>query len=244
MKQIVLLIVSLFFVVGMPFVGAAGDVNINIGVPPPPAPVQEPPPPLEFAGPPDVVVVPSGTSDVYLVPNMAGLYFSGGNWYRFHRGYWFRASLYSGPWITIREALVPGAVVVIPPDYVLGMPPGYHRIHYGDFHGHWRDWGRNHYWNRYGWYKDHSHHHWGGRDFRKPPLVGHHGGPGDRGKNFGGNKVGPGRKAGEQGKVALGGRTTGAGPKVGAQRAPGPGGPAGGKAGGAGSKAALPPKAQ
>ena len=44
--------VSLFFVVGMALVGAA-EVNININVPPPP--------PLEFAGPPDVVVVPSET---------------------------------------------------------------------------------------------------------------------------------------------------------------------------------------
>jgi len=162
MKQIVLLMVSLFFALGMPLVGAA-QVNINISVPPPP--------PLAFAAPPDVVVVPSGTSDVYLVPDTVGLYFYGGYWYRFYGDHWFRASLYSGPWIIIAESLIPPAVVVIPPDYILGLPPGYHRVHYGDFHSHWRDWGRNHYWNRQGWYRDHSQHHWGGRDFHRPPLA-------------------------------------------------------------------------
>ena len=166
--------VSLFFVFGISFVGAA-EVNINISVPPPP--------PLEFAGPPDVVVVPSETNDVYLVPDNVGLYFYGGYWYRFHGGYWFRASLYTGPWITIGESLVPPAVVVIPPDYILGLPPGYHRIHYGDFHSHWRNWGRNHYWNRHDWYRDHSRHHWGGRDFHRPP-IGHRGGDVHRKTDF------------------------------------------------------------
>lgn len=157
MKQIVLFMVSLFFVVGMPLVDAA-EVNINISVPPPP--------PLEFAGPPDVVVVPSETSDVYLVPNTVGLYFYGGNWYRFYGDRWFRASVFNGPWVTIREHLVPRVVVGIPPDYILGLPPGYHRVHYGDFHSHWRDWGRDHHWNRQTWYRDHSQHHRGGREWR------------------------------------------------------------------------------
>jgi hypothetical protein len=166
MKQIVLLMVSLFFVVGMALVGEA-QVNINISVPPPP--------PLEFAAPPDVVVVPSGARDVYLVPNTVGLYFYGGYWYRFYRDHWFRASLYNRPWVIIRESLVPRVVVAIPPDYILGLPPGYHRIHYREFHSHWRDWGRNHHWNNHAWYRDHSKHHWRGREFHRPPLA-HRGG--------------------------------------------------------------------
>jgi len=93
MKRIVWFMFSLFFVLGMPLVGAA-EVNINISVPPPP--------PLVFPAPPDVVVVPSETSDVYLVPNTAGLYFYGGHWYRFYGDHWFRASLYSGPWVTLK----------------------------------------------------------------------------------------------------------------------------------------------
>ena len=168
MKKMGFFLVSLFLVAGTPLVGEA-QVNININVPPPP--------PLQFAGPPDVVVVPSGTSDVYLVPNTAGLYFYGGYWYRFHHDHWFRASLYSGPWVTIGTSLVPRAVWGIPPDYILGLPPGYHRIHYGDFHRHWRDWGHNRHWQNQSWYRDHSRHHWGGREFhhRPPPPPPRHG---------------------------------------------------------------------
>lgn len=165
MKHIVLLTVSLVFIVGMPFTGVAAEVNVNISVPPPP--------PLEFAAPPDVVVVPSGTAEVYLVPNTAGLYFYGGNWYRFHGSHWFRASVYNGPWVAIGEAVVPQAVVVIPPDYILGVPPGYHRIHYDDFHRHWKDWGHNRHWHNQPWFRDHSKHHWAGKEFHQPP--GHHG---------------------------------------------------------------------
>ncbi len=167
MKNIVLIMLCLFSVAGVPFIGTAADVSVNITV--------AAPPPITFATPPDVVVVPSGTTDVYMVPNTVGLYFYGGYWYRFHEGYWFRASLYSGPWKTIGVSLVPGDVVVIPPDYILSVPPGYHRIHYGDFHSHWRDWGRNHYWNNHAWYREHATHHWGGRDFHKPSGA-HYGG--------------------------------------------------------------------
>ena len=134
---------------------------------PPEEIAQESPPPLQFAAPPDVVVVPSEQSDVYLVPGTVGLYFYGDSWYRFYGGYWFSASLYSGPWITIQEAIVPAAVVVIPPDYILHMPPGYYRIRYADFHSHWRDWGRTHYWNSQPWYRNHASNHWGGIAFNR-----------------------------------------------------------------------------
>jgi hypothetical protein len=127
------------------------------------------------------VVVPSGTAYVYLVPNTVGLYFYGGHWYRFHAGYWFRAPIYSGPWVTITQAVVPRPVWVIPPDYVLGMPPHYHRIHYNDFHHHWRDWGRTRHWHNQAWYKDHSRNHWGGREFHKPEVHPDKRGPHDKG---------------------------------------------------------------
>ena len=251
MKKIVSFMFSLFLVAGVLFVDAAAEVNININVPLPP--------PLEFAGPPDVVVVPSGTVDVYLVPNTVGLYFYGGYWYRFYGGFWFRASLYSGPWITIRETIVPQPVVVIPPDYILGMPPGYHRIHYGDFHTHWRDWGRTRHWHNQTWYRDHSQHHWGSRDFHKPPVA--HGGdihkPGDRGPGSAGKgpgvkpgdrgpgDKGPGVKPGDRRLVAKGPRDKspgGAGPKVETGLAPRGRGPGGGKPGGPEPKGDHPAK--
>jgi len=165
MKRVSLLMVCLFFVVGMAVVGRA-QVSVSVNVPPPP--------PLAFPAPPDVVVVPSEESDVYLVPNTAGLYFFDGFWYRFFENHWFRSTIYNGPWGFIETPLIPAAVGVIPPDYILGLPPGYHHIHYGEFRGHWRDWGRNHYWNNKPWYRDHALHHWGGREFQHSSTGFHH----------------------------------------------------------------------
>jgi len=127
--------------------------------PPPPesgeATVAEaPPPPLGFATPPDVVVVPSGESSVYMVPNTFGVYFFGGSWYRYHSGYWFRASTYNAPWVSISVGAIPGVIVNVPPEYVFSLPPNYYRIHYNEFYGHWRDWDRSRHWNRYDWYRN------------------------------------------------------------------------------------------
>ena len=144
------------------------QVGISIGVPPP----------FTFAAPPELVVVPSGPNYVYMVPSTVGLYFYGGYWYRHHGGHWFRAVSYADPWAPIEVGLVPAPIVVVPPDYILNMPPGYHRIHYNDFHRHWRTWEGNRHWHNQGWYRDHSRHHWAGQEFHRPP-PGHpgHGGP-------------------------------------------------------------------
>lgn len=144
MKHLVSLMVSLFFVFGVLLVNAAAGVNINIGISAPP---------LEFAAPPDVVVVPSGASYVYMVPDTPGVYFYDDYWYRFYGGHWFRAAIYSGPWAYVATSLVPVLVVDVPPDYIRYLPRGYHRIHYRDFHSHWRAWQGDRHWNRYDWYR-------------------------------------------------------------------------------------------
>ncbi|MCL5022186.1 MAG: hypothetical protein M1497_02250 [Nitrospirae bacterium] len=159
MKQIAFLAALLCLVATVPTGASAGDVNINIGIPLPP---------LAFAGPPDVVVVPSGTAYVYVVPDTTGLYFYGGYWYRFHGSRWYRSSIYSGPWVVIETRRVPRFVVNVPPDYYRHLPPGYHRIHYGDLHRDWRRWDRSRHWNKYDWYKreyrEHEKGRHGGRD--------------------------------------------------------------------------------
>ncbi len=162
-KALVFLAATLFLTVSSIGMAQSLSVNVDIGAPPP----------LEFAAPPDLVVVPSESSEVYLVPNTVGLYFFDGYWYRIHAGHWFRSISYTGPFVGIDLAVVPLPVVVIPPDYILAIPPGYHRIHYGEFHSHWRDWGRTHYWNAQPWYRDHSAHHWGGREFVRPSVDVH-----------------------------------------------------------------------
>lgn len=149
MKQIVLLMVSLFFVVGMQPVRAAGDVNVSIGLSLPP---------LVFPAPPDVVVVPSGPSYVYMVPGTPGLYFYNDVWYRFHEDRWYRSNIYAGPWAYVAPSFVPRVIVNVPPDYYRYLPRGYHRIHYGDFRRDWRRWDHQKHWNRYNWYKQEMRH--------------------------------------------------------------------------------------
>lgn len=136
------------------------EVHVNVSLPPP----------ITFSAPPDVVVIPSNGADVYMVPETVGLYFYGGHWYRFHDGYWFRSPHYNTPWAVIDPYLVPAPVAAIPYDYILHMPPTYHRIPYHAFHSHWRTWGPNRYWHDYQWYKDHSRHRWAGQPFHKPPV--------------------------------------------------------------------------
>jgi hypothetical protein len=127
--------------------------------PPPPemgeAEVAEapPPPPLGFATPPDVVVVPSGENYVYMVPNTFGVYFFGGFWYRYHSGYWFRASAYNAPWVPLAARAIPRVIIDVPPEYIYSLPPQYHRIHYNEFHRSWRDWDRNRAWHRQDWFR-------------------------------------------------------------------------------------------
>jgi hypothetical protein len=145
MKHLVSLVVSLFFIFGMLLVNASADVNINIGISAPPL--------IAFTAPPDVVVVPSDSSYVYMAADTPGVYFYDDYWYRFYGGHWFRATIYSGPWAYVTASLVPVVVVDIPPYYIHYLPRGYHRIHYRDLHSHWREWHRDRHWNRYNWYK-------------------------------------------------------------------------------------------
>jgi len=203
MKQIVLLIVSLFFVVGMQPSGAAGSVNVSIGVSLPP---------LVFPAPPDVVVVPSGPSYVYMVPGTPGLYFYNDVWYRFYGDRWYRSNIYDGPWGYVEPSFVPRVIVNVPPDYYRYLPRGYHRIHYGDFRRDWRKWGHQKHWNRYDWYKqemrhgrrsypaDHRDRHYGG-DRHRGGSDQYHGG-GDQHRGGGDQHRGGGDQKQKKGKKA------------------------------------------
>jgi hypothetical protein len=108
------------------------------------------PPPLAISEP-ELVVVPSGDAYVYMIPNVAGVYFYDGLWYRNYGGAWFRAGMYNGPWVGIAAA--PGVVIGIDPFWPFYLPVGYYRIGWGDFHNHWRDWGYRHHWHSHTWFK-------------------------------------------------------------------------------------------
>ena len=147
-----LLIIVLNAPVGFMVTGASAQDS-----PPPEEFIPEgdptPPQPLAIQDP-ELVVVPSGEAQVYMVPNMLGVYFYGGHWYRHHHGVWFRASSYNEPWVFVQPRVVPSFVSGISPAYAYYLPRGYHRIHYGEFHSHWRTWDRERHWHNQHWFKN------------------------------------------------------------------------------------------
>jgi hypothetical protein len=112
------------------------------------------PPPALTVQNPDLVVVPSGDAQVYMVPNMVGVYFYGGHWYRYHHGVWFTAGSYNEPWVFVQPPTIPSFVIGISPAYAFYLPRDYHRIHYGEFHSHWNTWDREKHWHNQSWFKN------------------------------------------------------------------------------------------
>lgn len=97
---------ALLFVFGAP-TPARSEVNVNVNIGPPPVVV---------AGPPEVIVIPH--SMVYFAPDAsAELLFFGGFWWTPHRGHWFRAVAYDGPWVLVEPRRVPVEIVRLPRDY-------------------------------------------------------------------------------------------------------------------------------
>jgi hypothetical protein len=133
-------------------------IGVSAQVQPPPEeyiPEGDPtPPPVLIVHNPDLVVVPSGEAQVYMVPNMVGVYFYEGRWYRYHHGVWFTAGVYNEPWVFVQPPVVPSFVVGISPAYAFYLPRGYHRIHYGEFHSHWHTWDREKHWHHERWFQN------------------------------------------------------------------------------------------
>jgi hypothetical protein len=114
------------------------------------------PPPLDFSGPPDVVVVPSGDASIYMVPNMTGVYFYNDNWYRYYGKRWYRSNMYNGTWTYLESSIVPMVILNVSPEYPRYLPHNYHRIHYNEFHDNWRTWDHDRHWQRQSWYQNES----------------------------------------------------------------------------------------
>jgi hypothetical protein len=144
MKRMAYLISFLFFAI-CPFpAGAEENININVPVPPP----------LEFNVQPDLIVVPSGTTYVYMLPEMTGVYFYRGRWYRYYEGSWFKSSVYNGAWVAVSAVMVPPVIVNVPPEYPSYVPRDYYRIRYHDVSVRWREWENIRHWNHYDWFKN------------------------------------------------------------------------------------------
>jgi hypothetical protein len=114
------------------------EVNVSVGIALPP---------LVFSGPPALVVIP-GASYVYYPPEAGvDIFFYHGFWYRPHRGYWYMADGYNGPWRGVAVERVPHAIIGISPGFRKGRG-AYEHVPYGDVKRHWRAWEHERHWDR------------------------------------------------------------------------------------------------
>ena len=130
---------TLFMVSGL-FVPMAGNAGVNVNV-------TLPLPGLVIPAPPALVVIPG--SYVYYPPDVnVDMFFFRGRWYRPHRGGWYFANGYNGPWRVIRPDRVPRAVFGIQPGF-RGVSR-YERLPYDQVNRNWRTWERDRHWSRRG----------------------------------------------------------------------------------------------
>ncbi len=73
------------------------------------------PPAIVIGAKPRLVVIP-GTPVHYAPDVEADVFFFEGLWYRWYGGVWYRATVYSGPWMTI--SVLPPVFFQIPPGHV------------------------------------------------------------------------------------------------------------------------------
>jgi hypothetical protein len=143
MRKIFVGIVLLALTIAVPMpTKAEVFVNINIG-----------PPVIEFAAPPELIVLP-GTY-VYVVPDVdTDIFFYGGWWWRPWEGRWYRSRHYGSGWVTYRSV----------PSFYRGIHSGwrddyraqrwqghrwdYKRIPHRELNRNWKGWEKNKYWEQ------------------------------------------------------------------------------------------------
>lgn len=86
-----------------------------------------PPPVITFRTAPRMVLVPD--TRVYVVDDPRydvgyDLFRSGGTWYVYDNGYWYRSTSYRGPYRVVDVRYVPRNVLRVPPGHWKGHPHG------------------------------------------------------------------------------------------------------------------------
>ena len=105
-----LLFVSLILVVltlSFPPQSARAEVNLNINIGAPPVIVAEPA---------NVALIP-GSGVYFVVDAGPDLFFHAGFWWSPRGDRWYRAKMYNGPWVVVKQRIVPIPVVRVPRDY-------------------------------------------------------------------------------------------------------------------------------
>jgi hypothetical protein len=137
-----ILFLALVIVVSIPTMAKA-DVSVSISLPPL----------IEFAAPPEMVVIPG--SYVYVVPDAdVDIFFYDGWWWRPWEGRWYRSRNYRSGWSYYRN--VPSFYKGIPSgwrnDYRehrwQGHPWNYQRIPHQQVQRNWRNWEKSRHWEK------------------------------------------------------------------------------------------------
>jgi len=139
------MLLALVMIVPLPTMAQVG-VSVNIGLPPP----------IEFAAPPDVIVLPDAPS-VYVVPGVdVDLFFWNGWWWRPWQGGWYRSRYYNRGWGYYNT--VPSFYYDVDPGWRgyyrdrnwYGHPWHYEPIHHQQLHQNWQRWHNDRHWERQG----------------------------------------------------------------------------------------------
>lgn len=137
------ILLALVMAVPLPTMAQVG-VNISFGLPHP----------IEFAAPPDVIVLPD-TDDVYVVPGIdVDLFFWSGWWWRPWHGRWYRSRYYDRGWGYYNN--VPSFYFDVDPGWRgyyrdrnwYGRQWNYDPIPHQRLQQNWQSWHGNRYWER------------------------------------------------------------------------------------------------
>jgi hypothetical protein len=103
-------------------------------------------PVVVFKAEPVLVVIP-GTY-VYVIPDRDDdFFFHEGYWWRPHGGFWYRSTIYNGPWVVVERPVVPPPLIGLPPGW-RHLPPGLARVRYAQVRDNWRRWHKDKYWEK------------------------------------------------------------------------------------------------
>jgi hypothetical protein len=100
---VILVVLTLSFPSG----SARAEVNLNINIGAPPVVVAEPA---------NVALIP-GSGVYFVVDAGPDLFFHAGFWWSPRGDRWYRAEMYNGPWVVVKQRIVPVQVVRVPRDY-------------------------------------------------------------------------------------------------------------------------------
>ena len=137
MKKLLFGTILLMLAIVVP-IPTMAQININVEIPLPP--------PIEFAAPPEVIVMPE-TDGVYVAPDIdVDLFFWNGFWWRLWEGRWYRSAYYDRDWAYYNN--VPSFYFNVDPHWRgyyqnhnwYGHQWNYERIPYQRFQQNWRNW--------------------------------------------------------------------------------------------------------